>query len=68
MLEMYKEQILNGKPREGFNKKNIKSYGIFHTGGLGLGLADFHTFFRKKKCFFHKKYKDDQNGLIHPEK
>ena len=25
------------------------------------------TFFREKKCFFHKKYKDDQNGLIHPE-
>ena len=22
----------------------------------------------EKKCFFHKKYKDDQNGLIHPER
>ena len=45
---------------EGFNKKkNIKSYG---------GLPDFHNFFGEKKCFFHKKYKDDQNGLIHPEK
>ena len=35
---------------------------------LGGGLADFHNFFGEKKCFFHKKYKDDQNGLIHPEK
>ena len=26
------------------------------------------TFFGEKKCFFHEKYKDDQNGLIHPEK
>ena len=53
--------------REGFNKKNIKSYGIFHTGGRG-GLPDFHNFFGEKKCFFHKKYKCDQNDLIHPEK
>ena len=48
--------IIQWKPvlrlREGFNKKNIKSYGIFG----------------EKKCFFHEKYKDDQDGLIHPEK
>ena len=52
--------------REGFNKKNIKSYGIFHTGGGGEVYPISITFFGKKKCFFHKKYKDDQNGLIHP--
>ena len=41
--------------REGFNKnKNIKSYGIFHTGG-GRGLPDFHNFFREKNLFFSNK-------------
>ena len=34
----------------------------------GGGLPDFQNFFEKKKYFFIKKYKDDQNGLIHPEK
>ena len=53
--------------REGFNEKNIKSYGIFHTGGWGVYPISI-TFFGEKKCFFHKKYKDYQNGLIHPEK
>ena len=61
------KNIWNPSLREGFNKKNIKNYGIFYTGGGG-GPVDFHNFFRKKNCFFHKKYKDDQNGLIHPEK
>ena len=37
--------------REGFNKKNIKRYGIF----------------RKKKVFFKKNHKDDKNGVIHLE-
>ena len=47
-------------------KKSIKSYGIFHTGGEGVYPISI-TFFGEKKCFFHKKYKDDKNGLIHPE-
>ena len=25
------------------------------------------TFFREKKCFFHNKSKDDENGLILPD-
>ena len=54
-------------------KENIKSYGIFHTGGGGVDPISItfsgkkRVFFKEKKCFFHKKYKDDQNGLIHPE-
>ena len=36
--------------REGFNKKNIKSYGIFHTGGPPISI----TFFGKKSVFFHE--------------
>ena len=41
--------------REGFNKKNIKSYGIFHTGG-GRGVYPISiTFLGEKECFFHKK-------------
>ena len=51
--------------RECFNKKNVKSYGIFHTGGV---YPISITFFGKKNVFFIKKYKDDQNSLIHPEK
>ena len=47
-------------------KENIKSFGIFHT--WGGGLPDFQNFFRRKKKKIHEKYKDDQNGLIHPEK
>ena len=39
--------------REGFNKKNIKSYGIFHTEGGGL--PDFHNFFGENNCFFPLK-------------
>ena len=31
-------------------KKDIKSYGIFHTGWGGL--PNFHNFFRRKKMFF----------------
>ena len=39
--------------REGFNKKNIKSYGIFHNGGGGLPY--FHNFFFEKNIFFNDK-------------
>ena len=28
---------------------------------------DFHNSFRIKKMFLQENYKDDQNGLIHPE-
>ena len=31
-------------------------------------IPDFHNFFGEKILKFHEKYKDDQNGLIHPEK
>ena len=42
--------------REGFNKKTLK-------------VMEFSiTFFGKKNVLFHDNYKDDQNGLIHPEK
>ena len=47
-------------------KKKLKVMEFSILGGGGL--ADFHNFFGEKKCFFHKKYKYDQNGLIHPEK
>ena len=33
--------------REGLNKKNIKSYGIFHTGCVSI----FRNFFRKKNFY-----------------
>ena len=37
-------------------------------GGWGGGVYPFSKIFLgEKKCFFHKKCKDDQNGLIHPE-
>ena len=52
--------------REGFNKKTLKVIEFSILGGEGLPV--FQNFFREKKCFFHKKYKYDQNGLIHPEK
>ena len=45
-------------------KKTLK---VMEFSILGGGLPDFHNFFPEKKCFFHKKYKDDQNGLINPE-
>ena len=48
--------ILIIKTREGFNKKNIKSYGIFHPICPG-----------EKMFFFQENYKYDQNGLIHPK-
>ena len=54
--------------REGFNKKNIRSYAIFQIGAGGGVYPISIAFFGEKKCFFHKKYKDDENGLIHPEK
>ena len=46
-------------PRGMSQLHNLKSYGIFNN--------DFHNFFGEKKIKFHDNFKDDQNGLIHPE-
>ena len=52
--------------REGFNKK--KTLKVMEFSILGGGVYPISiTFFGEKKCFFHKKYKDDQDGLIHPQ-
>ena len=51
--------------REGFNKKTLTVMEFSILGGV---YPISITFFGEKKCFFHKKYKDDQNGLIHQEK
>ena len=49
-----RKMIMGGKDKVYLGKvsikKNIKSYGIFHTGGGGL--HNFHNFFRKKRMFF----------------
>ena len=56
----------NGVP---FTKKNKNCFLGKVSIKKTLKVMEFSiNFFRKKKCFFHKKYKDDQNGIIHPEK
>ena len=50
-------------------KVSIKKHSkLWNFPNLGGGLPDFHNFFQRKKCFFHRKYRDDHNGIIHPEK
>ena len=43
-----------------FQKINKKMVGLIHLGWLGPKS-------NQKKIVLKKKYKDDQNGLIHPE-
>ena len=52
--------------REGF-KKNKKNGWIYPSGLAGWGLQGAKIQ-PKKKIKIQKKYKDDQNGLIQPEK
>ena len=51
--------------REGFKINKNKMVGLIHRGWLaGVSLGPNPT---KKKNVLEKKYKDDQNCLIHPE-
>ena len=53
------------KVREGFRKKKKNMVGFIHQAGwLGSAGGQNPT---KTNIVFKKNYKDDQNGLIHPE-
>ena len=49
-----------------FQKKKKKMVGFIHPGWVA-GICKGPKSNPKKKKF-KKKYKDDQNGIIHPEK
>ena len=65
MLNQFLIQIFQCKIREGL-KKNKKNGWINPLGLAGWGQPESKI--QPKKYCFEKKYKDDQNCLIHPEK
>ena len=61
-----KFKLINHLPKGRFKKKiQKKMVGLIHRGWLaGVSLGPKSN---QKKIVLKKKYKDDQNGLIHPE-